>query len=261
VSLINNHSTQQSRPKRRSKNWVAAPLFYVAFCCFPGLSYAEIHGTITGTTNYVYRMYSKSFDKPALQGNLDYQHSSGFFTGVSISSFHIGKSEVNENFSFPGSAQAEIIPYAGWTFKLADDWRMDLQYSRYFYNAKIYGFAAEYNEFYAFLHYKELVTAQVSASDDFYSLGGAAYFFELTGRYPITDYLEFSSSVGYSRTHEVTKSDYRYWNAGLTARYKFIAFDLRYHDSREEQFDLGFIPPDHPESIKATAVFSISVGF
>jgi uncharacterized protein (TIGR02001 family) len=236
-------------------------VFSLSFCCLPGLVYAEFHGTITGTTNYIYRMYSKSFNKPALQGNLDYQHSSGFYTGVSISSFHIGKNDVLEDATFPGSAQAEFIPYTGWTFKFADDWRMDLQYSRYFYNARIFNNAAEYNEFYAFLHYKDLFTAMVSATDDFYSIGAPAYFYELTGRYPITDYLEFSTTAGYARANEVLLSDYPYWNVGLTGRYKFISLDLRYHDAREINYGEPFNLPDHPESLKATVVFSLSVGF
>ena len=40
-------------------------------------AHAEIHGTLTGTTNYVWRMYSKSNNEPAIQANLDYQHDLG----------------------------------------------------------------------------------------------------------------------------------------------------------------------------------------
>lgn len=84
-------------------------------------AYAEIHGTITGTTNYVWRMYSKSNNSPAIQGSLDYQHSSGLYTGASVSNFNFGKSEQDEELSFPSSAQIEITPYVGWSYKLADD--------------------------------------------------------------------------------------------------------------------------------------------
>lgn len=229
--------------------------------CHAGVAYAEIHGTITGTTDYVYRMYSKSNNGPALQGNLDYQHSSGFFVGTTLSSFNIGKSEVVEDFVFPGSAQLEITPYLGWSFKLADDWRLDAQYSRYIYNGLLYSLDGDYSEFYLFLHYKDMVSVQFSASDDFYGLGNPAFFYELTGRYPLTDYLEFSSTFGYAKASRVLLSDYPYWNVGLTGRYKFIALDLRYYDAHELPMGDRGLLPDHPNTLKESIVFSISLGF
>lgn len=228
-------------------------------------AYAEIHGTITGTTNYVWRMYSKSNNEPTIQGNLDYQHSSGLYIGASASSFNIGSSELDEFFDvttiFPDSAQVEITPYVGWSFKLADDWRVDLQYSRYFYDGLIFSTEPDYNEFYLFVHYKDLLSLQTSYAKDFYGLEGDAYFYELTGRYPLTGYLEVSSSFGYANTKSVLSADYPYWNVGFTGRYKFIALDLRYYEASEVNVgeELDFF--DHPHTQKATIVFSISAGF
>lgn len=225
------------------------------------IAYGEIHGTITGTTNYIWRMYSKSNQEPAIQGNLEYQHSSGFFAGTYVSSFNIGKSEVREDIDFSDQARAEIIPYLGWNFKPADNWALDAQYSRYIYDGKIYEFSGGYNDFSLFLHYKELLSSQVSFIDDFYGMGNFALNYEITGRYPITDYLELSSTFGYAQTKYVTFADYPYWNAGFTGYYKFLAFDLRYHDAREIYFEQQRLTPNHPETIKATVVFSMSVGF
>ncbi len=239
-------------------------LFTAFFLCQSRFAYAEIHGIITGTTNYVYRMYSKSNNEPAIQANLDYQHSSGLFTGASASSFNIGNSEVFEEGVFPNAARIEVTPYLGWSYNFADDWRVDMQYSRYFYDGLLYGLEADYNEFYLFLHYKDLVSAQASFTDDFYGIGNAASFYELTGRYPLTDFLEVSATLGYGQLSKVLLADYPYWNVGLTGRYKFVALDLRYYDAREQffgdEFD-QFLLPDHPETLKPTVVFSLSVGF
>lgn len=229
--------------------------------CQTSFADPEIHGTITGTTNYVGRMYSKSDNDFAIQANLDYQHPSGFYTGISASSFNIGQSDIRPGFHFPNQARLEITPYLGWSFKLADDWRLDTQFSRYFYDGKIFEFSGDYNEFYLLLHYKDMLSASASFTDDFYGVGDIAFFYELTGRYPITDFLEFSSTFGYAQTGNVIAADYPYWSAGLTGRYKFIALDLRYHDARELSFDQQNVPPNHPEALKATVVFSISVGF
>ena len=124
---------------------------------------------------------------------MDYQHNSGLYVGASVSSFNIGPSEEDFAKRFAHQARAEVAPYLGWSFGLSKSWRLDLQYSRYFYDGKIHSFSGDYNEFYIFLHYKDLLTLQASATDDFYGIGNPAYFFELTGRYPITDYLEFSA--------------------------------------------------------------------
>jgi uncharacterized protein (TIGR02001 family) len=240
-------------------------LLCLVLALFPlNFAYAEIHGTLTGTTNYVWRFYSKSNGNPAIQANLDYQHSSGFYVGTTASSFSIGPSELEEDEVFPGSAQVEVSPYVGWSHKFADDWRVDLQYSRYFYDGKIYALDGDYNEFYLFLHYKDLLSLQTSYIDDFYGLGGDSYFYELTGRYPLTDFLEVSAGFGYAQTENALKGDYEYWNAGITGRYKFIALDLRYYDSREIYFldSLGQnLSPDHPAPLKPTAVLTLSIGF
>lgn len=227
---------------------------------------AEIHGTVTATTNYVWRMYSKSNNKPAIQANLDYQHAVGFYSGVTASSFNIGKSELDEDPDFPltfaDQSQVEIVPYVGWNFKLADDWQMNLQYNHYFYDGLIYGLEPDYDEFYLFLHYKDLLSFQTSYAKDFYGLIGDAYNYELTGRYPITDYLEASGSFGYANTKSVLSADYAYWNLGLTGRYKFIALDLRYYEAEERNIardEIDFF--DHPRTQKGTIVFSISAGF
>jgi uncharacterized protein (TIGR02001 family) len=257
----------------KSKENVQKLLYFSlkALCMFVFLSYfsaanAEIHGTITGTTDYVWRMYSKSNNEPAIQANLDYQHSSGFYTGATVSSFNIGPSELETEFGleldFNDPAKVEIIPYVGWSFKIADDWRTDLQYSRYFYDGNVYTPSGDYNEFYVFLHYKDLVTAQASYAEDFYGLDGAAFFYELTGRYPITDFLQISSTLGYGHTQGILLDDYEYWNVGLTGTYKFISMDLRYHDAREMGFGDQFeLPADHANTLKSTVVFSLSVGF
>jgi uncharacterized protein (TIGR02001 family) len=232
----------------------------VVFLCQTDFAAAQIHGTLTGTTNYVARMYSKSNNDYAIQGNFDYQHSSGFYSGVTASSFNLGESEENEDVHFSDQARAEVAPYLGWDFKLTENWRLDMQYSHYFYAGKVYNFSGDYNEFYLLLHYKDMLTAQVSYIDDFYGMGREAYNYELTGRYPITDFLEFSSTFGYAQVKSVS-ADYPYWNVGLTGTYKCIALDLRYHDAREIYSKPVGKVADHPETLSATVVFSISVGF
>jgi hypothetical protein len=87
----------------------------------------------------------------------------------------------------------------------------------------------------------------------------------LTGKYPITDSLEFSASFGYSQARASLGSDYPYWNIGLTYFYKFIAFDLRYMDATETSIDHAVEKQKHehydPPLLDSSVVFSISMGF
>lgn len=52
---------------------------------------------------------------------------------------------------------------------------MDLQYSRYFYDGLIFDKNADYNEFYLFLHYKGLLSAQILISMIIMAQGEARY--------------------------------------------------------------------------------------
>jgi len=180
------------------------------FLIYSKVSPAEFHGTLSFTTDYVWRGYSKTDGGPAGQANLDYEHAAGFFSGVSVSNVDFGDND------FQDEANVEIAPYLGWTFGFADDWRLDVQWTRYFYDGDIFGHHADYNEFNLLLHYLDLFTVRTSFSEDLYDQGHASGDYELTGRYPITDMFELSTSLGYSQVKKTLEYDYLYWNVGLT---------------------------------------------
>lgn len=218
-------------------------------------SFADIHGIVTGSTNYVGRGYTKSNNGLAFQGNLDYQHSSGFYFGAFASSVNFGDR------GYKNSAKVEFVPYLGVTHALAGNWQVEVQWARYLYDGKIFGRQADYNEFQFLLHYHDLLTVRASVSDDFYGQEKVTGDYEATIRFPITDYLEISSGIGYSQVEQVLEYDYLYWNAGFTARHKFIAADLRYMQSYEITVADETSWRYDPEFLHPTVVFSLSVGF
>jgi uncharacterized protein (TIGR02001 family) len=228
------------------------------FLFSPDISVAEFHGTLTTTSNYVYRGYSKSNNHFAYQANIDYEHTLGGYIGTSVSNVDFGDKD------FENSARIEITPYLGWSFDLSNDWRLDLQWMRYLYAGKVFGKQADYNEFYLLLHYSDMLSANISFSEDYYNQGKSSGNYELTGRYPVTDYLQISGSAGYSQTKETLEYDYVYWNAGFTFFYKFAALDFRYIDAAEaEAQHSGHMVnkwPYDPKLIKPSFLFTISVG-
>ena len=225
---------------------------------FQTLCHAEFTGSITGTTEYIGYGYTKSNGEPALQANLDYQHASGLFLGVSVSSVDFGDHQ------FKDRSRVEIAPYLGGHFEFSDDWRFELQWLRYLYDDRIFGADADYNLFSATVHYQDLVSAQITVSDDVYQQDEMAVYYQLTGRYPLTDRVEFSSILGYSSTRDALEYNYLYWHAGLTWFHPYGAVDFRYVQStfiseteRANRTRWLF----DPDKISARFVFSVSFGF
>jgi len=237
------------------KNVVISLFTFVVMQSYSSFILAEFHGTVTATNDYIWRGYSKTDGGFALQANLDYEFSSGFYLGTSISNVDFGDDEFNDR------ANIEVTPYIGWTFNLAEDWRIDLQWSRYFYDGKIFGQHADYNEFYLFLHYRDLLTANVSFSENFYHQGHASGEYGLTGRYPITGAIEFSTSIGYSQIKEILEYDYLHWNAGFTYSFNYVVLDFRYMDAVEATAPIKMDWQYDPNVLEPTFVFSISIGF
>ncbi len=218
-------------------------------------TYSEFSATLTGATDYFWRGYSKTDGDLAIHANLDYEHDSGVFVGISVINVDFGDDDFDDN------ANVEITPYFGWTYNLNEDWRFDVQWTRYLYDGKIFGHDSDYNEFYFLLHYSDLITISTSFSEDFYNHGHVVGNYEITGRYPVTDVIEFSAGIGYSQVKPVLEYDYLYWNAGFSYFYKFAAFDFRYVDSTFASDTTMTQWAYDPEKIKPSFIFSISVGF
>jgi len=243
--------------EKKNKFLVRVGISILGLCISPHLS-AEISASLTGSTNYVSRGYSKSDGNPVLQGNIDYEHSSGFYMGSWISNV-----DFNDSIS-SNPARIEVIPYLGWSFELSDDFRLDTELTSYVYDGKIFGESADYYELNVLLHFRDLLTSRVAHSEDAYGQSTGASDFEITGQYPITDSLEFSTGVGYALTQHVNEYDYYYWNAGFTWYYNPVALDFRYVDSKEaserEDESNDFFQFE-PLEVEPSFLFSISIGF
>ena len=221
----------------------------------PGISIAGFSGAVKATSNYVGRGYSKSNGELAYQANLDYGHKTGFYVGTAVSTVDFGDK------GFGNPAHVEISPYLGWGYGLSEDWRLDLQWTRYWYDGNIYGLQADYNEFFLLLHYRDLLSANLSFSENYYNQGKPAGNYQLTGRYPVTDYLQISGSVGYSQTKSTLDYDYIYWNAGFTFFYKFAAMDFRYAEAATYGNQVATKWAFDPQLLKPSLLLTLSISF
>lgn len=216
------------------------------------------HVLLTLTSNYVYRGYSKSNGDPALQGNIDYEHPAGFFLGAWVSQVDFGDGRYQDH------AHIEVDPYVGVSLTLSERWRLDATLAGYLYDGEVYGRGADYSEFTALLHFRDLLIAHVGASYDAYGRRASILDYELSLRYPVTDTVEVSGGFGYEGANQVLRYSRLYGSIGVGWFWsKHAALDLRYYDAhRFDEFKGGAAStPFEPPRIGHPVVFSISIGF
>lgn len=83
-------------------------------------------------SEYEYRGISQTSEKPALQFNLDYAHSSGFYLGTFVSNIKWLK-DYKDIGAVSDSAAVEVDLFGGYKFEVAKDVTLDLGYLHYEY--------------------------------------------------------------------------------------------------------------------------------
>ncbi len=233
--------------------WFLLNLAYSTNC------YAESSGGLTGATDYIWRGYSKSDGKPVVQANIDYGFKSGIYLGTFASIVNFA------DHGFENRSTAEFRPYLGFAYKLSDDWRFNTAWTRYLYDGKIFGQVVDYNEFYFHSHFRDLLTINLNFSENSYQQNHMSFNSEITGRYPITDSIEISTTFGYNKQKKVLGYDYLYWTSGLTVYFsRNIGVDVRYYGGIHASSKKESLYPHwefHPHVVDNRIVFSISVGF
>lgn len=172
-------------------------------------------GTLGATTDYVFRGVSQTYENPAVQGGINYQHPSGWFAG--------GWASNVEPYPF-GSRSTEVNLYAGVGWVLSPDWTARASYTRYFYVADHRPSPYDYGELALTLGLFDRVAATVSVQPDTarYSTLGyvrhrASSAYELTARWPLPHELWLTGGVGY---YDLTRLYHvGYWSGSVGLSY------------------------------------------
>lgn len=164
---------------------LAAAAFLGAVTAVPAS--AQFSANIGAVTDYRFRGISQTLGKPALQGGLDYAHSSGLYIGTWLST-------VSKD-SYANGKGLEVDVYAGWKNEFAKDWTVDVGALYYWYpSAAYYTFGAggtpndaksgnKYNntELYVGVSYKWLSAKYSYATSDYFGATSAAFNGALAG--------------------------------------------------------------------------------
>lgn len=233
----------------------------------PLCAQAKLTAQLTFLTDYFYRGFSKSNGDPTVRGNIDYEHSSGFYLGLWGSRVDLRDQDDDEDEAEEEAhhADIELYPYLGWSTALGKQWRVDINAARYIYDGPIHGRPGDYNEFSLAFSYRNYLTGRFYYAPSAFSLSQPSFTYELQGNYPLTDQFELSAGVGYYNAARVLDYSYIYWNLGVTwFMNKYLSGDLRYvggSNSAHAEDEAANGSHFEPLSIGNKVIFSLSIGY
>jgi uncharacterized protein (TIGR02001 family) len=239
--------------------------------------------TLTGNvglfSQYRFRGIMQTYGNPALQGGVDYSHTSGFYAGN-------WNSNVNEGAGFPGG-NLEMDFYGGWK-KTWGDWGIDLGGIYYYYPGTHSGSSRMFSPFnnksgkiadgnvhnfegYVAGSWKFLTLKYSRAFSDYFqapNTDGSGYR-ELNATYDLGDGWGINGHVGHLNFKNMSKADYTDWKLGVTKDIGGWVFGAAYVDTNahgscgkgEFYCFLNSSGSGGKNAGKATAVVSVSKTF
>jgi len=207
-------------------------------------------GSLTATSDYVFRGVSQTDESPAIQGSLDLGHSNGFYTGVWAS---------NVDFDSPDGIDMEINIYAGWVFAFENETELDLQFVRYIYPGANEGFGINYNEYIAAYSFLDNYTASVAYSDDFLKSDESTFYYNLGAEYELgVAELNLVLGAGYNDVSDAAGSDFWDFQVGVNRDFGMINADLSYFDTSGFDSDVqDFFGPESWADARVVLTFSM----
>ena len=180
--------------------------------------HADVTGTVTLTSDYDFRGFTQTKQDPAIQGSIDYTHSSGFYAGAWASNVDFGNC-CDEN--------VELDIYAGWRGGETIAWDLGAIYYTYPGADNI-----DFPEIYA------SATWKVITGKFWYSLGLRQL--EQVGRvlparcqHPAAGELHDRPHSGYSDGDYWGSDNYFDWSAGVTYALGHFNLNLKWVDGSD----------------------------
>jgi uncharacterized protein (TIGR02001 family) len=198
-------------------------------CAQEAASPVTITGSATLATDYVFRGFSQTDEKPAIQGSIGLNHDSGLALSVWGS---------NVDYNDGDEASSEIDVTGAYTLPV-QDFNITLGGIYYAYPGAdsdldydyVEGFASVARDFGAFGNY----SLQGFYSPDFFAGSGEAVYALASATVPTPlEGLNAVGSVGHQwidDNDQFGAPDYADWSLGLTYTFDKATFGVRYHDT------------------------------
>jgi uncharacterized protein (TIGR02001 family) len=186
-------------------------------------------GSLSLTSDYVYRGLSQTEGRPAVQGALHVGSESGWSAGIWASTVNRAAG--------PG-ARSEIDLQLSKAWTLTQDWNLLLSANHYFYPNDNRAQPYEYDELVASLSYQNRLTATVSWSPNTsrfsrneFARDRTARSYELTVLQPLAPAWSLYGGVGHYDLKDLFDDGYWYWNAGISYLVGKLQMDLSHIDT------------------------------
>lgn len=203
----------------------------------------------TLTSDYVFRGISQSQEDWALQGELAFEHESGFYGGIWGSSVDFIPDDAS--YLDEDGANVELDLYVGYSWDLADKWVGDVQVVRYVYPGTNEGVDYDYAELIGSVSYDEMITATIGYSNDVYNLDDDGIYFGLSGSYGLPWWdLSLDGEVGhysigsgealYDEHGDFIGADdlnYMHYSIGLSKEFGPVSASLTWSDTDNNATD------------------------
>jgi uncharacterized protein (TIGR02001 family) len=230
-----------------------------AAAALPGLASAQATSphTISGNmgifSDYRFRGFSQTFEQPAIQGGIDYSHSSGFYLGN-------WNSNVNSLLYTDGSIEMDF--YGGYKFN-AGPVGMDVGLLQYYYpGAKAGGVKYDTVEAYVAGSWKWFTLKYSVTTGDWFGVAnsdGSGYL-DLSASYEVAPKLTLSAHYGKQTVKNSSASDYADYKVGLSYDLGGWGLGLAYIDT-DTTFNVTNVDGKTKDVAKGTVVLSIGKSF
>jgi uncharacterized protein (TIGR02001 family) len=173
---------------------------------------------IGGYTEYEYRGISQTSEKPAIQLNLDYTHTSGLYVGTFLSNIKWLKDTASAG-GFDTNAQLEWDIYGGYKWEFIKDWTLDVGYLRYEYpSSGAFNPKPNTDEVYSGVSYGPATLKYSRAFSNTFGVPNSkgSDYLELTVNQPIIDKVTFNGVLGHQTYKNNGSLSYSVWKAGAT---------------------------------------------
>lgn len=196
-----------------------------------GAANAEVSGSVSMVSDYVFRGLSQSEGGPAIQGSLDWS-SDMFYAGAWGSSTDLGVGESMELDLYVGATPTTgpvswDLGLVGYFYPGADDDSAEADYYE-----GIVGASMNLTEQFS-------VGGQVAYTPEYFGDGGEGIYYEINGGFAVSDAFSISAAYGVQDI-DFASDSYSTWNVG--AQYAIHGFTLgaQYSDT-EDAFDNGYV--------------------
>ena len=164
----------------------AALLLLLAAASLPGAAHAQISASVAAVSDYRFRGISQSDRKPALQGSVAYDHPSGLFAGLFVSTVDF------DDDTFQADAQTYL--QAGFARRLTVDLSWEIGIARYDYLRASSNW--NYGEAFAGVTWRDL-NARVHYAPDYINRGARSTYLEVNGTRALNERTALFGHVGY----------------------------------------------------------------